>query len=153
MVRGGCLTQIRIPNPGLVVPKSGIKSGRIPDILTLSENAILLESKSRRIVQTQPQNSRNSDDGKRALHEPMVHMYVYGIASSPGKPQQALPLALLLRRLAWPLAPALFTPSPSHLPKASGKMNVQGGLAFRAALGRPRIVVVLVLDAPNHRGR
>ena len=50
-------------------------------------------------------------------------------------------------------APALFTPSPSHLPKASGKMNVQGGLAFRAALGRPRIVVVLVLDAPNHRGR
>ena len=40
MVRGGCLAQIRIPNPGLVVPKSGIKSGRIPDILTLSENAI-----------------------------------------------------------------------------------------------------------------
>ena len=86
MVRGGCLTQIRIPNPGLVVPKSGIKSGRIPDILTLSENAILFESKSRRIVQTQPQNSRNSDDGRRALHEPMVRMYWNG-SIAPSDPK------------------------------------------------------------------
>ena len=45
----------------------------------------------------------------------------------------------------WHLCP-LFAPSPSLLPKASGKISVQGGLAFRAALGQLRIAVMLELS-------